>query len=80
MGNETSQLAGLEIDEKAVEVTDFWTHHSAVMHGENVTPLSVFIGEPLVGGALWINQTPLEKATKVCVSEQYACRECVLVV
>lgn len=71
MGNETSQLSGLEIDEKAVEVTDFWTHHSAVMHNENVTPLSVFIGEPLVSGALWINQTPLEKATKVILCTTY---------
>lgn len=63
MGNEQSNLSGLELDEKAVEVTDFWTHHSATINLGN--SVSVFIGEPLVSGSLWLSQTPLEKATKV---------------
>lgn len=65
MGNEQSQIPGLEVEQKAVEVTDFWTHHTATVNSGNVTNLSVFIGEPLVGGSLWISQTPLEKASKV---------------
>lgn len=65
MGSEQSQISGLELEEKAVEVTDFWTHHSAAVNSGNFTNLSVFIGEPLVGGSLWMSQTPLEKASKV---------------
>lgn len=67
MGNEQSQteISDLEIDEKAVEVTDFWIHYSAKVASGNIRNLSVFIGEPLFGGSLWINQTPLEKNSKV---------------
>lgn len=65
MGNEQSQLSGLEVEEKAVEVTDFWSHHSASVNAGNVSNLSVFVGEPLVGGSLWLSNTPLEKAGKV---------------
>lgn len=65
MGNENSHLSGLQLEEKAVEVTDFWIHHSASVNSGNITNLSVFVGEPLVGGSLWVNQTPLEKASKV---------------
>ncbi|KAK4883434.1 hypothetical protein RN001_006753 [Aquatica leii] len=62
MGNEHSNLSGLEYDEKAIEVTDFWIHHSATMGSGNY--ISVFIGEPLIDGSLWWSQTPLERATK----------------
>lgn len=65
MGNEQSQISGLELEEKVVEVTDFWIHHTATVNSGNVSNLSVFIGEPLIGGSLWITQTPLEKASKV---------------
>lgn len=64
MGNEHSQLAGLEIDEKAVEVTDFWAHHAAYIDSEHSTNISIFIGEPVIGGSVWLSQTPLEKSTK----------------
>lgn len=68
MGNDQSQFAGTEIDEKAIEVTDFWTQHSAVITTlPNVTNLSVFIGELLICGPLWKSQTPLEKNSKVCI-------------
>lgn len=66
MGNDQSQLSGLELENKAVEVTDFWTHHSATVNLGNITNLSVFIGEPLLSGSLWVSQTPLEKSSKVC--------------
>lgn len=66
MGNETSQLAGLEIEEKAVEVTEFWSHNSATLYNETITSLSVFIGDSFVEGSLWSTLTPLEKLTKVC--------------
>lgn len=67
MGNEHSQMSGLNVEEKAIEVTDFWSHHSATLNtgNSNVSTVSVFIGEPLVGGSLWMTQTPLEKASKV---------------
>lgn len=65
MGNESSKLTGLEIEEKAVEVTDFWTHNSALLDNDNNTSLSVFIGESFVEGPLWTIHTPLEKMAKV---------------
>lgn len=69
MGNESSQLSGLEIDEKAVEITDFWTHSSGCVFGceDTLTALSIFIGDSFVQGPLWTIQTPLEKMTKVSI-------------
>lgn len=64
MGSEHSQLAGLDIDEKAVEVTHFWAHHAAYIDSEHSTNISIFIGEPVISGTLWLSQTPLEKAAK----------------
>ncbi|CAG5097317.1 Similar to SCYL3: Protein-associating with the carboxyl-terminal domain of ezrin (Homo sapiens) [Cotesia congregata] len=46
MGNEKSALSGLKIDEKAIEITDFWLHHSANLNGANSSTISVFISEP----------------------------------
>lgn len=63
MGNDQSNLPGLEFDSKAVEISNFWALHSATIN--SITIISLFIGEPLVGGPLWVKQTPLEKATKV---------------
>ena len=66
MGNEKSALSGLEIDDKAVEITDFWTHHSASIRGDNPQSLSVFISEPsLHSDASFGKPSPLEKAAKV---------------
>lgn len=63
MGNYQSSLLGLELEEKAIEVRDFWTHYWATISSGNT--VSVFVGEPLVSGSLWITHTPLEKSTKV---------------
>lgn len=71
MGNESSQLRDLEIEEKAVEVTDFWTHSTASLYNDNVTSLSVFIGESFVDGPLWSALTPLEKMAKVNVTKSF---------
>lgn len=65
MGNEQSYMTGLQIDQKAVEATDFFTHYSASLNSVHPSNLSVFIGERLVGGSLWLSQTPLEKISKV---------------
>ncbi|KAF5302694.1 hypothetical protein FQR65_LT08436 [Abscondita terminalis] len=62
MGSDQSSLSGLEYDEKAIEVTDFYIHHSATMSSGNY--ISIFIGEPLIDGSMWWSQTPLERATK----------------
>lgn len=68
MGNEQSHIKGLEIDKKAIEVTDFWSLYTAtVPHDDIKTPISIFQGgETLVLGQLWVNQSPLERAIKVC--------------
>ncbi|KAG8230921.1 hypothetical protein J437_LFUL002953 [Ladona fulva] len=48
MGNEGSQPAGLEIEEKAVEATDAWTLHYASISCGNPR-LSVFVGQSQEG-------------------------------
>lgn len=66
MGNEKSALGGLEIDEKAVEITDFWLHHSATVGGMSPQTLSVFVSEPsLHSGANFGKPSPLERTAKV---------------
>ncbi|CAH4015686.1 unnamed protein product [Pieris brassicae] len=67
MGNDASQLKGLEIDEKPTETTDFWCHYKATirdscryfgLNGDG--SVSVFKGETIMG-PLWTVSTPLEK-------------------
>lgn len=65
MGNEHSYMTGLQIDQKAIEVSEFFTHYSAYLTSVHPSNLSVFVGERLVGGSLWQTQTPLEKISKV---------------
>lgn len=66
MGNEKSALNGLKIDEKPVEITDFWTHYMACVNGYNAQRISVFVSEPsLHYNANFGNPSPLEKAAKV---------------
>lgn len=70
MGNDHSQLKGLEIDNKSIEVTDFWTLYSGELPADGSSdkksvPISLFRGEPVVAGQLWATQGPLDRATKV---------------
>lgn len=66
MGNEQSHVSGIEIEEKAIEVSDFWSQHSATINNSgNLTNLTVFISDLLVSGPLWTTYTPLEKTSKV---------------
>ncbi|CAF4783314.1 unnamed protein product [Pieris macdunnoughi] len=67
MGNDASQLKGLEIDEKPTETTDFWCHYKATirdgcryfgLNGDG--SVSVFKGETIMG-PLWTVSSPLEK-------------------
>lgn len=72
MGQDHSKLTGLLIDEKAVEVTDFWSLFNAeVPNDDGATRLSIFKGEPLVSGQLWVLQSPLERAIKVSRSHEF---------
>lgn len=66
MGNEKSAPKGLEIDKKAVEITDFWIHYKARVAGLNQPNSSIFISEPsLHSGASFGKPSPLERAAKV---------------
>lgn len=66
MGNEKSALRGLEIEDKAVEVTDYWMHYDASINDSNLQKLSVFISEPsLHFTATFRRPSPLERAAKV---------------
>lgn len=73
MGNDQSYMSGLELDQKAKEVTDYFAHYSASLNSVHQKHLSVFVGERLVGGSLWVSQTPLEKASKVCFTTEHRC-------
>lgn len=68
MGNEQSSLSGIDIEDEAMEVSNFWSHHSAtIFESNNLTNLTVFIEDSsqFTSDALWSPQTPLEKCTKV---------------
>uniref|UniRef100_T1PCR0 Phosphatase 2A Regulatory Subunit A helical domain-containing protein n=1 Tax=Musca domestica TaxID=7370 RepID=T1PCR0_MUSDO len=72
MGNEGSK--GLVIDKNAVEANDFWALYNAstvpsnngsgAATEEETRYLSVFQGEPVVTGQLWVSQGPMERAIK----------------
>ena len=84
MGNDSSQLSGLEIEEKAIEITDFWCHYQATIKDscryfslKGDGSVSVFKGEAAVG-PLWSISTPLEKFSNVrfhskCINLIYRC-------
>ncbi|XP_060666479.1 protein-associating with the carboxyl-terminal domain of ezrin [Drosophila nasuta] len=71
MGNEGSKLKALVIDKNAVEVNDFWALYNAESptlcnneEGGGGQLLSIFKGEILVKGQLWVVQGPMERAIK----------------
>ncbi|XP_030036748.1 protein-associating with the carboxyl-terminal domain of ezrin [Manduca sexta] len=79
MGNESSQLSGLEIEEKAVEITDFWCHYQAKINDscryfslKSDGSVSVFKGEA-AAGPLWAISTPLEKFSNNLLKYRHPC-------
>ncbi|CAH2100219.1 unnamed protein product [Euphydryas editha] len=79
MGNDTSHLNGLEIEEKAIEVTDFWSHYQATIKDscryfslKSDGSVSVFKGE-IVLGPLWTLSTPLEKFSNNLLKYRHPC-------
>lgn len=79
MGNESSQLNGLEIEEKAVEVTDFWSQYQATIKDscryfslKSDGSVSVFKGEAALG-PLWAVSTPLEKFSNNLLKYRHPC-------
>ncbi|KAK9296864.1 hypothetical protein QLX08_009261 [Tetragonisca angustula] len=74
MGNEKSALSGLKIDDKPVEITDFWSHYMACVNGYNTQRISVFVSEPsLHYNANFGNPSPLEKCTKNLMLYRHPC-------
>ncbi|XP_008553479.1 protein-associating with the carboxyl-terminal domain of ezrin [Microplitis demolitor] len=74
MGNEKSALSGLKIDEKAVEITDFWLHHSANLNGANPSTVSVFISEPSLQSCPNFGKpSPLERTAKNLMLHRHPC-------
>ncbi|XP_011881858.1 PREDICTED: protein-associating with the carboxyl-terminal domain of ezrin [Vollenhovia emeryi] len=74
MGNERSALRGLEIEDKAVEVTDYWMHYDACVHDSSTQRLSVFISEPsLHFTATFGRPSPLERAAKNFMLHRHPC-------
>ncbi|CAD6996772.1 unnamed protein product [Ceratitis capitata] len=68
MGNDSSRLKGLVIDKNSVEANDFWTLYNAesptTSNEDGRQLLSIFQGEAVVNGQLWVIQGPLERAIK----------------
>ncbi|XP_075987620.1 protein-associating with the carboxyl-terminal domain of ezrin [Anticarsia gemmatalis] len=79
MGNESSQLSGLEIEDKAIEITDFWCHYQATIKDscryfslKSDGSVSVFKGEAATG-PLWAISTPLEKFSNNLLKYRHPC-------
>ncbi|CAH2068411.1 unnamed protein product, partial [Iphiclides podalirius] len=79
MGNENSQLSGLKIDDKAIEITDLWSHYQATINDscryfslKNDGSVSVFKGE-VVLGPLWATGTPLAKCSNNLLKFRHPC-------
>ncbi|XP_066248943.1 protein-associating with the carboxyl-terminal domain of ezrin [Euwallacea similis] len=65
MGNEQSQIPGIEIEQKAIEVSDFWAQHNATVNNlQNGSKLSIFVGDIFLNEPFWVPQTPLERFNK----------------
>ncbi|XP_066588545.1 protein-associating with the carboxyl-terminal domain of ezrin-like [Prorops nasuta] len=74
MGNEKSALNGLDLDEKAVELTDFWMHYGANIVNPNPQRISVFISEPsLHYSASFGKPSPLERIAKNLMLYRHPC-------
>lgn len=68
MGNDSSRLKGLEIDTNAVDTNDFWSLYNAkILTDDTENSLSIFTGETVVTGQIWVSQSPLERFLKVKV-------------
>ncbi|XP_053600947.1 protein-associating with the carboxyl-terminal domain of ezrin [Plodia interpunctella] len=79
MGNENSQLSGLEVEEKAVEITDFWSQYQATIKDscryfslKGDGSVSVFKGQAALG-PLWAVSTPLEKFSNNLLKYRHPC-------
>ncbi|XP_037964137.2 protein-associating with the carboxyl-terminal domain of ezrin [Plutella xylostella] len=79
MGNENSQLKGLEIEENPTEVTDFWAQYQATIKDscryfslKSDGSVSVFKGEAVLG-PLWSVSTPLEKFSNNLLKYRHPC-------
>ncbi|CAG9575602.1 unnamed protein product [Danaus chrysippus] len=79
MGNENSQLNGLEVEEKATEITDFWSHYQATIKDscryfsfKGDGSVSVFKGETVLG-PLWNISSPLEKFSNNLLKYRHPC-------
>lgn len=77
MGSEVSQLNGLEIEENAIETTDFWSHYQATIKDscryfslKSDGSVSVFKGKA-AAGPLWTLSSPLEKFSNVSIYDCY---------
>lgn len=66
MGGEQSHLSGIDIEQKAIEISDFWSQHNATVNNAGTaSKLSIFVGDLLLIEPFWTPQTPLEGFSKV---------------
>lgn len=67
MGNEQSPMSGVQIEDEAIEISNFWSQHSAtICDSNNISFLSVFIEDVSnYNDNFWSSQTPLQRYIKV---------------
>nr|CAD7567949.1 unnamed protein product [Timema californicum] len=81
MGSEGSRLPGLEIEDKAVQVTDGWTLYPATITTGTTSSLSVFISYNSIGCVISkANAASFEKAAKALSSHNNVCCAAVYVI
>lgn len=68
MGNDQSPMSRIQIEDEAIEISNFWSQHSATIYeSKKISYLTVFIQEfSTYDDKFWSSQTPLQKYTKVC--------------
>ncbi|ENN71125.1 protein-associating with the carboxyl-terminal domain of ezrin [Dendroctonus ponderosae] len=74
MGGEQSHLSGIDIEQKAIEVSDFWAQHNATVNNAGtLSKLSIFVGDLLLIEPFWKPQTPLEGFSKNLMIYRHPC-------
>ncbi|GLH04323.1 Uncharacterized protein GBIM_10052 [Gryllus bimaculatus] len=72
MGNEGSHLAGLEVEDEAIEVTEAWSMYSACLSTGSMAKLSVFVS-PMFPGIAKSNVPSLIQASKNLMLHRHPC-------
>lgn len=71
MGSEHSQIPGIDIEEKVIEVSDFWSQYCACI--DNNVNITLFIGDLFANEPFWSANSALEKFSKNLMLYRHPC-------